>query len=269
MHPNTKARFFVRQGPSLFGGPAERYREEWLTSSEAGRLGALPATATILQGLVREGLERTEQPDFLGHLLEASRGEREFDEASVVRSLHEFESAKEHARQQAEEYFEAVERFVRSGTTTGNQPHVAAFAAWWQRSDLKCVESRVTAAAADFAGRVDLVAEHPEYGRCLVDVGTQETARGRFSFYVGMGMDLGARALAVEESTGLRPRIISTLASRNAPGLFHAKTWTPREQSRLSAAFLAQKTIWYNETGYPLRKAGAEASSAGPRPDAA
>ena len=246
-----KSRFFVRAPKLPFQSEQPgRFRELQLSLAEAERLQALPGAATILSGLVREGLERTEQPDFLGSLQSARRREHESQDSFVVRSLQQLEEGVSRARRQAEDHFAAVESFARTASVPSTNPSLSAFATWWERNGFRLVASRMTEFTAEYAGRVDLVVLHPEYGECIIDVRTQSTPNGKFQFFVGMGMDLGARAAARLERTGSEPRIITTLSSRDSAGLFHAKIWTPTEQLRLTRAFVALKMLWYAETGF-------------------
>ena len=262
MAENTKkARFFVRATRLPFQSEsAAGFREVHLSLDEAERLRALPAAATILAGLVKEGLERSEQPDLLG-LLATERDERETNHSFVMRNFRQFEQGALVARREAEDHFGAVEAYTRTASVPGGNPALAAFAAWWERNDFRLIEARTTEHTAEFAGRVDLAVLHPEYGECIVDVRSQSTPRGRFQVFVGMGMDLGARALARGERTGATPRIVTTLSSRDQPGHFHAKVWTPKEQQHMTKAFVALKMLWYAETGYGVRASESDGQS--------
>lgn len=220
-----------------------------LNMAEAQELGAVPAAATILASMVREGLERTEQPDFIGALLADSPRQNEPNESYVMRRFTQVERHFESARAHAQNMYENCLHFAKSGSGETKDPALEAFALWWNRNGLRLTEAASIEAAEDYAGLADMIVEHPEYGECILDIRVQTTPDEKFQFYVGMGMDLAAKASARGANSGKSIRIISVLFSHNAPGLFAAKTWTLKEQATMTRAFVALKTLWYLESG--------------------
>jgi hypothetical protein len=250
VRPHLSAHWYSAEGQPSHTVIGANGKERSTTLRDARSLNLLPSVTGILGVLAKPGLEVWKQEQAILAALTLPRIDGESQDAFAQRVVIDMETQVERAAAFGTMIHSGIEE-VNARGSLGSYPDeigkwMASYDTWRRANLTRHLSSEKVVVGAGFAGRYDLLAEHWEHGRCLIDFKTQNIKGGKANFYDVWASQLAAYRLAMCGAC----RCLSVVMDSNQPSAPVEKLWTEDEIADGLEIFLCAKTIWQKQRGY-------------------
>lgn len=249
--PKSSAHWYTAGGESCHTTIGANGMERATTLRDARKTNLLPSVTSVLNVLSRPGLEAWKQEQAILAALTLPRLDGEGDDAFATRVVADMQAQVETAAGFGTAIHAAIEEVNTAGHMDNVPPEIRPwmqlYSQWKNQNIIRIHSSEaVVVHPLGYAGRYDLLAQHSEYGECLIDYKTQNVKNGKPKFYEAWAYQLAAYRYALNTSC----ECISVVIDSNSPSEPVQKLWTAEEIDTGLAIFKASLKIWQSQRGY-------------------
>lgn len=228
--------------------------EKNTTLADARKLGLLPSVTAILSIKAKPGLDAWKLEQAILSALTLPRGADETEDAFAKRIVADMEEQSRKAAEWGTRIHEECEEMHKTGVMIRRDdtwPYVESYEQWFKVNIEEVIHAETTIVnnVHGYAGRVDLVAKHREWGTVIVDLKTQKV-KNKPVFYPEWGMQLAAYREALDASPGVG--MVSVIINSAEPSEISVKLW--EDPDRYFRAFRNCLDLWkFDRDYYPGR----------------
>lgn len=226
--------------------------ERKTTLADARKLGLFPSVTSILSIKAKPGLDAWKLEQAILSALTLPRGTEESEDAFARRVVSDMEEQSRKAAEWGTRIHEECDNMHKTGVLVRKDdtfPFIEDYERWFKENITEVIfsEKTIVNKSLGYAGRVDLVAEHKEYGTVVIDLKTQKVKKEAI-FYPEWGMQLAAYSNAIEP---LPNGMLSIVINSATPSPIAVKRWDDKD--RHNNAFLACCNLWsFDRNYYPV-----------------
>ncbi len=230
--------------------------EKNTTLADARKLGLLPSVTSILSIKAKPGLDAWKLEQAILSALTLPRGTEETEDAFAKRIVTDMDEQAAKAAGWGTNIHGECEDLHKTGVLVRRDdtfPYVEDYERWFKENIVGVVhaEETVVNSLLGYAGRVDLVAHHKEWGPVVIDLKTQKVKKEPV-FYEEWGMQLAAyRAALPLVNFGM----VSVVIDSAKPAPVAVKRWD--DPARYLRAFTNCVELWQFDRNYYPGKAAA------------
>lgn len=243
--PNSSSHWYSQSGAPRYGATLREARKENL----------LPSVTTIMNAMAKPGLDAWKLEQAIISALTLPKNEGEPLDTFAKRIVTDMQSTTKKATDFGTEMHAIVEAyFLKSNRAFPKefQPYYAELDKWASANIVRVIAIETTAVNVEFgyAGKLDLKAEHQEYGKCILDFKTQNIKGKKPVFYSTWPMQLSAYRECEQDDC----HCLSVIINSNKSDPFIEHFWTEFELNSAWRAFVSCIELWQYERGYkPMR----------------
>jgi hypothetical protein len=235
--------------------------EKNTTLADARKLGLLPSVTSILSIKAKPGLDAWKLEQAILSALTLPRGTEETEDAFAKRIVVDMDEQAAKAAEWGTKIHKECEDMHITGVLIRRDdtfPYVEDYERWFKANIEKVVQSEETVVSPrlGYAGRVDLVARHKEWGLVVIDLKTQKVKKEPV-FYEEWGMQLAAYREAIKgrlsEEDAAEIGMVSVIIDSGKPASVAVKLW--ENPQRYLRAFINCIELWQFDRNYYPGKA--------------
>lgn len=224
--------------------------EKNTTLADARKLGLLPSVTSILSIKSRFGLDAWKLEQAILSALTLPRGTEETEDAFAKRIVVDMEEQSAKAAEWGTKIHGECEDMHQTGVLIRHDdtfPYVEDYEKWFKGNIEMVIQAEETVINPQigYAGRVDLVAKHKEWGVVVIDLKTQKVKKAPV-FYEEWGMQLAAYRAAIKANGPVG--MVSVIIDSSSPSPVSVKLWENPE--RYFRAFTNCAELWKFDRNY-------------------
>jgi len=232
--------------------------ERATTLADARKANLFPSVTSILSIKAKPALDAWKLEQAILSSLTLPRGKEETEDAFAKRITVDMQEEAERAATWGSKLHDECEDFHKTGVMVQREdtyPYLQGYEAWFKENIVEVIATELTVVNAllCYAGRVDLVAVHKDWGRTIFDLKTQKVKK-EAAFYPEYALQLGAYREAKQSEEVIKGtqlhdyNIASIIIDSQSPGPATVKKWD--EPQKYVKAFLNCVELWKFDRDY-------------------
>jgi hypothetical protein len=218
--------------------------EKNTTLADARKLGLLPSVTSILSIKAKPGLDAWKLEQAILSALTLPKGSEETEDAFAKRIVVDMEEQAAKAAEWGTKIHAECEDMHKTGVLVRHDdtfPYIEDYERWFKVNirEVLHAENTVVNTRLGYAGRVDLVARHKDWGLVIMDLKTQKVKKEPV-FYEEWGMQLAAYRDCFDSSAEMEMMSVIIDSAKAAP--VAVKLWVDPE--RYLRAFTNCAELW-------------------------